>query len=221
MAVDPPYRTDPFQNIINVLWSATNTAWFTGFPAGGRFIVTMRHTTIYTGPSVSTEGSPCLVTDMQTTYLFGDLPDDVRPGMQPCQWPIPTPVDPPTLAYPYTSYPYNSYSAGTLYRKVSDCNLAYANSRSTDDIRWNCRFFSGTGPLAGGPDTSPAEGALCPELNTAGTDWETYSANKLASGQRPIYHPNYQIFVVLDEDYVPSMLGIHDPHDRPDLAEFP
>ncbi len=203
--IDPPWRTDPFQNIVAFTTNPypPEPDWY-GTSCG-------------LGPApfsvVDIDWSPgrsvgdCRIFDSPANYP--GLGNSGRPlSYHYCDWTVPDPLPPP----PPQVVPWGAvqYSAGTLYKKHSEFTAAAATSRfHTGNIAWafNANF--------GGPD-SLATGALAPEIN----DYlESWNQGRIASAEINQYNPwipLFRIFFVEDADWETWMGGIHDLVDPPD-----
>lgn len=210
--IDPPWRTDPFQNI--VAWRDTMghppPPWY-GAQAYQEGVVIVLWNPGPTPVGPPDGGDICFFQDSPTNSPLGNFGRPLSYGL--CDWPIATPLDPP----PPQVVPWGTicYSAGTLYKKRSEFEEAFAHTRSpvNADIEW---AFSPIGG-AGGPDGSPATGALAAEINTYCASWAAAVAAAQADDLYYPWRPVFRIFFIEDDHFETWMAGIHDPVDVPPL----
>lgn len=199
--IDPPWRTDPFQNIVGFTTDSgpPPPAWWT-LQHGGEHRVTVNW-----NPSFSVPG--CDFFDQPSSSYLGNYG---RPlSYHICGWPIADPVPvPPPAEFDWSLI---AYSAGTLYKKRSEFEHAFATKNYPPEstfITWR------TGPPFGasspGADTADS-GALAPEVNEIFNGYEVYRTE-------PGFHwtPIFRVFLVEDADWETWMGGIHDFVDRPE-----
>lgn len=212
--VDPPYRTDPFQNI--VAWRDTSEPppppWYGAIEAGAGLMQVEwnYHAEITSHP---TGGTICNFQDSPAHSSLGNFGRPLSYGL--CDWPIPAPLDPP----PPQEVPWGliAYSAGTLYKTRSEFEQAFDNRHRPTGSSFIVWAFNATG---GGPDGGLGSGALAPELNGYFSDWENAREEARGDGVNSLYYPAYpvfRIFLVEDADWQTWMAGIHDLVDVPPL----
>lgn len=193
--IDPPYRTDPFQNI--VAWRDTAghppPPWFGLYPASA--LALMRWNT--------TNANICYMEDSPANSSLGNFGRPLSYGL--CDWPIADPLPCPGL--PAFDWAEINYSAGTIYKTRSEFEEAFSHTKSSGNIAWHYGVSGFT------EDASLAEGALCPEVNDYFTAW--FDRNAEFPQYVPV--PEFRVFLIEDDQWETWMAGIHDLVDLPTI----